>query len=169
MSEYSGKKSRGRMVGLVFAMQGAGLVVGPLIASILLASGLSDNAVWRILLGIGAIPGLAVYYMRRRIHETPRFALAGGAAAEAEAAIASATGVEPPPPLPKGESAARSPHGVAEGFLQLVRAGHADLARRHRGRLGLLDFAYYGNTISPPEILRLSARTPASCTTSWSS
>ena len=39
MSEYSGKQSRGRMVGLVFAMQGAGLVVGPLIASILLEVG----------------------------------------------------------------------------------------------------------------------------------
>ena len=43
MSEYSGKQSRGRMVGLVFAMQGAGLVVGPLVASILLASGISDS------------------------------------------------------------------------------------------------------------------------------
>src|SRR5580700_8651142 len=47
MSEYSGKKSRGRMVGLVFAMQGAGLLVGPLLASALLASGLGDDVVWR--------------------------------------------------------------------------------------------------------------------------
>ena len=37
MSEYSGKQSRGKMVGLVFAMQGSGLVVGPLVASIFLA------------------------------------------------------------------------------------------------------------------------------------
>ena len=50
MSEYSGKRSRGRMVGLVFAMQGAGLIVGPLIASILLASGISNDYIWRILL-----------------------------------------------------------------------------------------------------------------------
>src|SRR5215471_11296032 len=69
MSEYSGKRSRGRMVGLVFAMQGAGLIVGPLLASILLASGISENLTWRILLGLGAIPGLAVYYLRRQIHE----------------------------------------------------------------------------------------------------
>ncbi len=102
MSEYSGKKSRGKMVGLVFSMQGAGLIVGPLVASILLASGVSENLTWRLLLGLGAVPGLAVYYMRRRIHETPRFALAGGATDEAEAAIASATGAEPPPPLPRG-------------------------------------------------------------------
>ncbi len=71
MSEYSGKKSRGKMVGLVFAMQGAGLVVGPLIASLLLASHVPDSLIWRILLGLGAIPGLAVFYLRRRINETP--------------------------------------------------------------------------------------------------
>ena len=71
MSEYSGKSSRGRMVSLVFAMQAAGLVVGPLIAVILLAAGISHDLVWRLLLGLGAIPGLAVYYLRRQIHETP--------------------------------------------------------------------------------------------------
>ena len=52
MSEYSGKQSRGRMVGLVFAMQGLGLIFGPLFASILLSPGMSDNYVWRILLGV---------------------------------------------------------------------------------------------------------------------
>jgi PHS family inorganic phosphate transporter-like MFS transporter len=96
MSEYSGKQSRGRMVGLVFAMQGAGLIVGPLVASILLGSGISDDYVWRILLALGAIPGLAVFYLRRQIHETPRFAMAGGAADEAEAAIAAAAGAKSP-------------------------------------------------------------------------
>src|SRR6202042_11281 len=64
MSEYSGKRSRGRMVGLVFAMQGAGLIVGPLVASILLGSGISNDYTWRILLALGAIPGLAVFYLR---------------------------------------------------------------------------------------------------------
>ena len=95
--------------------------------------------------------------MRRRIHETPRFALAGGAAAEAEAAIASATGVEPPPPLPKGESAARSPHGVAEGFLQLIRNRRMLIwLIGTAGTWALLDFCYYGNTISQPEIIKLA-------------
>jgi MFS transporter, PHS family, inorganic phosphate transporter len=66
MSEYSGKQTRGRMVRLVFAMQGAGLIVGPLVASILLGSGLANDTTWRILLALGAIPGLAVFYLRRR-------------------------------------------------------------------------------------------------------
>src|SRR5215469_9635107 len=155
MSEYSGKRSRGRMVGLVFAMQGAGLVVGPLVASILLASGLSDNAVWRILLGIGAIPGLAVFYLRRRIHETPRFAMAGGAHDEAHAAIAQATGGKPAlGPAP--ESAARMPQGIFDGFRTLGK--HRRLLLWLVGTAGawfLLDFCYYGNTISTPEILKL--------------
>ncbi len=38
MSEYASKKNRGKMVSLVFSMQGAGLVVGPLLAIILLAN-----------------------------------------------------------------------------------------------------------------------------------
>ena len=93
------------MVGLVFAMQGAGLVVGPLVASILLGSGLTDNLVWRLLLGLGAIPGLAVFYLRRQIHETPRFAMAGGAHEEAPA-IADAAGTGSGKVAP-GESTAR--------------------------------------------------------------
>jgi MFS family permease len=67
------------------------IVFGPLLASGLLASGLSNDTTWRVLLAFGALPGLAVFYLRRQIHETPRFAMAGGAADEAEAAIKAAT------------------------------------------------------------------------------
>ena len=155
MSEYSGKQSRGRMVGLVFAMQGAGLIVGPLVASILLGSGISDDYAWRILLALGAIPGLAVFYLRRQIHETPRFAMAGGAADEAEAAIAAATGTRAMQG-PAKESTARTRQGVMDGFLVLARSKR--MLWWLIGTAGcwfLLDFAYYGNTISSPEILKL--------------
>ncbi len=73
MSEYSGKKHRGMMVSLVFAMQAAGLTIGPLLAALLLVTGLSHNVVWRLLLAFGAIPALAVFQMRRRLAETPRY------------------------------------------------------------------------------------------------
>jgi MFS transporter, PHS family, inorganic phosphate transporter len=156
MSEYSGKQTRGRMVGLVFAMQGAGLIVGPLIAAILLGSGLSDNLTWRLLLGLGAIPGLAVFYLRRQIHETPRFAMAGGAADEAKAAIAHATGTSGAAPKTARESGARHAQSALEGFKILA------VNRRMllwligtAGAWALLDFCYYGNTISTPEILKL--------------
>jgi MFS transporter, PHS family, inorganic phosphate transporter len=167
MSEYSGQRTRGKMVGLVFAMQGAGLLVGPLLAAGLLASGLSGGIVWRALLAFGALPGLAVFYLRRQIHETPRFALAGGAADEAEAAIKAATQGPARPAgdpeeaaaaatAPAGESAARVPQGALEGFAILAR--HRRMLLWLIGTAGawaLLDFCYYGNSISTPEILAL--------------
>jgi PHS family inorganic phosphate transporter-like MFS transporter len=155
MSEYSGKQTRGRMVGLVFAMQGAGLIVGPLVAAILLGSGVSNNLTWRILLGLGAIPGLAVFYLRRQIHETPRFAMAGGAADEAEAAIGAATGSAPAPRSAE-ESKAKNPQSALGGFLILARSRRMLLwLIGTAGAWALLDFCYYGNTISTPEILKL--------------
>src|ERR1700679_653478 len=60
MSEYANKSHRGQMVSLVFAMQGAGLIVGPLLAIALLSTGMSHELVWRLLLGFGAIPALSV-------------------------------------------------------------------------------------------------------------
>jgi MFS transporter, PHS family, inorganic phosphate transporter len=155
MSEYSGKQTRGRMVGLVFAMQGAGLIVGPLVAAILLGSGLSDDYTWRILLALGAIPGLAVFYLRRKIQETPRFAAAGGAHEEAQAAIAHATGAAPAPKSAP-ESKARHVQGAMEGFKTLLQNKRMLIwLIGTAGAWLLLDFCYYGNTISTPEILKL--------------
>src|ERR1700733_2845712 len=155
MSEYSGKQSRGRMVGLVFAMQGLGLIVGPLVASIFLGSGVSNNLTWRLLLGLGAIPGLAVFYLRRQIHETPRFAMAGGAADEAQAAISAATGGEPAVST-AAESKARNSQSVASGYLKLFQNRRLLIwLIGTAGGWALLDFCYYGNTISQPEILKL--------------
>src|SRR6202050_2748260 len=56
MSEYAGKDSRGMLVTLVFSMQAAGLILGPLLASALLATHLSHDIIWRVLIGFGAVP-----------------------------------------------------------------------------------------------------------------
>jgi MFS family permease len=160
MSEYSGKASRGKMVGLVFASQAAGLIVGPLVAVILLAAGVDQNLVWRLLLGLGAIPGLCVFYLRRQIHETPRFATAGGATDEATAAIAQAIGGEAAAPAPAGESKAATRQSFTQGWTTLMR--NPRLLRWVVGASlawGLLDFAYYGNTIASPTIIGLLSPT----------
>jgi MFS transporter, PHS family, inorganic phosphate transporter len=152
MSEYAGTKSRGRLVGLVFSMQAAGLIFGPLFAVLLLGLGIKDGTVWRILLGFGAVPGLAVFYLRRQIHETPRFALAGGDTDEMAAAIAQATTGTGPPP--KGESTAVVHQSFTEGWAKLVN--NSRLLKWLVGAATcwfLLDFAYYGNTIAAPEIV----------------
>lgn len=138
MSEYANRNNRGRMVSLVFAMQGAGLVVGPALAILLLATGISHDLVWRLLLAFGAIPALAVFWLRRQIKETPRFALAQMEATEAD------------------QRAAR------EGKSTGIRGVLAD-GRFLRWLIGaslawfLFDFVYYGNTISSPLIVKLVA------------
>jgi len=109
---------------------------------------------WRILLGLGAIPGLAVFHLRRRIHETPRFALAGGATDEAAAAVARATGLE------QGTLS----RGATVHVQQSVLSGWRTLLTNRTLRKWLIgtsmawfmmDFAYYGNTIASPQIVSL--------------
>ena len=138
MSEYASRHHRGRMVTLVFSMQGAGLVVGPLIAIGLLNTGMSHDYAWRIMLAIGAVPGLAVFWLRRRIKETPRFLLAQMEAREVR------------------EQAARTrvPTGLRGVFAErrmLRWLAGASLAWL------LFDFVYYGNTISSPVIVKMIA------------
>ncbi len=72
-SESANRKNRGFLVLLVFAMQALGLTVGPLIASLLLGLHVPHDIVWRILLGLGAIPAASVIYLRRTIKESSRF------------------------------------------------------------------------------------------------
>jgi MFS transporter, PHS family, inorganic phosphate transporter len=127
MSEYAGKKTRGLLITLVFAMQAAGLVFGPALAAVLLASGLSHNVTWRLLLAFGAVPAMAVFWMRRRMAETPRFQLA---------------------------SRHRQRISFTDGFAQLTV--RRDLLIRLIGASAawfLMDFAYYGNTVSSPKVL----------------
>ena len=156
MSEYAGKRSRGRMVGLVFGMQGLGLVVGPLIASALLATGMNHDLVWRLLLGLGAVPGLSVFYLRRKLQETPRWAALHGNPREANVAISNARGEDGPRGQAAGKQQASAPHEDA-------LSGFADLAGNPRLRKWLfgtslawflMDFAYYGNTISSSSVVK---------------
>ncbi|HKR70801.1 MAG TPA: MFS transporter [Streptosporangiaceae bacterium] len=136
MSEYAAKRNRGRMVALVFSMQGAGLVIGPLVAIALLKTGMSTDYAWRIMLALGAVPALAVFWLRRQIKETPRFLLAEMEAKEA------------------------SQHAERARKATGLRGVLAD-RRMLRWLIGaslawlLFDFAYYGNTISSPLIVSL--------------
>jgi PHS family inorganic phosphate transporter-like MFS transporter len=155
MSEFAGKRSRGMMVSLVFAMQAAGLVVGPLLAAALLASGLSKDVTWRLLLAFGAIPALAVFQMRRRMAESPRYLLAAGQHEDAYAASGHLFGEHHG--AARDGLAARSGSFV-DGFTALMR--RRDLAVRLIGASlawFLMDFAYYGNTVSSPLVLRAVA------------
>ncbi|MDA8209493.1 MAG: MFS transporter [Actinomycetota bacterium] len=150
MSEYANRHDRGKLVGLVFSMQALGLIIGPLVALILVSSGLADSVTWRILLGLGAVPAAAVVYLRSKMPESPRFvARVKGRAAEA----------------------AQQLHLFAEGALDATSAvdggtrtmSLGEFLRNKRmlklalgtaGTWFLFDYAYYGNTLSLPSILK---------------
>jgi PHS family inorganic phosphate transporter-like MFS transporter len=159
MSEYSGKAHRGMMIALVFAMQAAGLIVGPLLAVLLLASGLSHNLVWRLLLAFGAVPALAVFRMRRHMAETPRFLFAAGHHDELQRVSDHLFGEAKQESARFGDAKPAGSASFWQGFGILVRHG-----RTLRWLIGaslawfLMDFAYYGNTVSSP--LVLNALTP---------
>lgn len=93
-SECAGKSHRGFLVLLVFAMQALGLIVGPLIASALLAMHIDPGHIWRILLGFGAIPAASVFYLRRTIKESPRFLLNKQSPVEVSKVVAQLSGLK---------------------------------------------------------------------------
>jgi MFS transporter, PHS family, inorganic phosphate transporter len=159
MSEYASKTTRGMMVTLVFTMQAAGLIVGPLLAASLLATSLSHDVIWRILLAFGAIPALAVFQMRRNLAETPRFLLARGDHEEFRQAADSVLG-EPSREAVRRTQAqqharrAAGGAGFGDGFRFLL--SRRDLVLRLLGVSAawfLMDLAYYGNTVSTPLVL----------------
>jgi MFS family permease len=151
MSEYANRDDRGRLVGLVFSMQALGLVVGPLVGLILLASGIDHDLTWRLMLGLGALPAAAVVYLRAKMPESPRFqARVQGEASRAATQLALfSEGVVSRSTVPPVDGVRR----LALGQFLRSRSTLALLAGT-AGSWFLFDYAYYGNTLSLPAILR---------------
>jgi MFS transporter, PHS family, inorganic phosphate transporter len=150
MSEYANRKDRGKLVGMVFGTQALGLIVGPLVALALLGAGASDDVAWRVLLGLGAVPAAAVIYLRRKMPESPRYQVqVQGKAEQAASQISAFTDGQ----VTGDESGGLRHEMGLRAFLTnrrwlIMLAGTA-------GTWFLLDYAYYGNTISTPQILSL--------------
>jgi PHS family inorganic phosphate transporter-like MFS transporter len=144
MSEYAGKAHRGMLVTLVFAMQAAGLIVGPLLAAAMLSTHISQNIIWRILVSFGALPALAVYWSRRHLKESPRFLKAVGQEEDESGKLKKAAHYDK-----KIHSISfwDGYHRIVDDKLILIRLLGASAA------WFLMDFAYYGNTVSSPLVL----------------
>lgn len=107
MSEYANTRTRGAFIAAVFAMQGFGILCGGAVA-IIVAAGFNHtysrgpynsfpthqavdkscppqaDFVWRIILGVGALPAAATFYYRMKMPETARYtALVAGNAKKA--------------------------------------------------------------------------------------
>ena len=150
MSEYSNRQDRGRMVGLVFSMQALGLIVGPLVALVLLSSGIGDGLTWRLLLGFGAIPAAAVVYLRSKMPESPRYLaqVQGESAKAAQQLTRFSEGVITEP------TGAAGPSGRLQLRTFLSDRRMLKLIVGTAGAWFLFDYAYYGNTLSLPAILK---------------
>ena len=141
-SESANRKNRGFLVLLVFAMQALGLTIGPLIASLLLGLHVSHDIVWRILLGLGAIPAASVIYLRRNIKESKRFLMTKKAPLEVGRVVHD---------LVTEENDLEAPRGFKKQSLLkrkwlLCMLGTA-------GSWFLMDVALYGNGVSNTMIL----------------
>jgi MFS family permease len=152
VSEYANRKDRGKLVGMVFGTQALGLIVGPLIALALLGSGASDDVTWRILLALGAVPAAAVIYLRCRMPESPRYQIqVQGRAEQAASRMSAFTGGQV---NGNGNGAGAPRHEMGLRSFLTTRRWLITLAGT-AGTWFLLDYAYYGNTISTPQILGL--------------
>jgi PHS family inorganic phosphate transporter-like MFS transporter len=151
MSEYANVKDRGRLVATVFSMQAAGLIVGPVVGIALVASGVGDDVVWRLLFGVGAIPAAAVIYLRRTLPESPRFqATVQGRSDAAAADLRRISGGAVDTSSGAGSGPARRwglRHLFTDRRLLLTLVGTA-------GTWFIFDYAYYGNSISTPVIIK---------------
>ncbi|KAI8053875.1 phosphate:H+ symporter [Syncephalis plumigaleata] len=82
-AEFATTKRRGAMIAAVFAMQGFGILAAAIVSTITVAAfknAIEEDVynfdyVWRICIGVGAIPGLVAIYFRMTIPETPRYTM----------------------------------------------------------------------------------------------
>ncbi|KAI9025000.1 major facilitator superfamily domain-containing protein [Phycomyces nitens] len=81
-SEWSSKGRRGMMMALIFSMQGIGNLAAAIVTLVLLAifkNLINDDInnldyVWRLCIGLGAVPAAATIYLRFTMPESPRYA-----------------------------------------------------------------------------------------------
>lgn len=154
MSEYANVRDRGKLVGMVFSMQALGLIAGPMVAITLLASGINHDLAWRIMLGLGALPALSVIYARRKMPESPRFqAQVLGRSQDAAQQLQTYTNGQ------VGVSAqAETSSRTLMSFKQFITNRRMLLTLLGTaGTWFLFDYAYYGNSISTPLIMKTVA------------
>lgn len=132
-SVESSDNTKGRCVALAFSFQGVGYLVVPIVAYVVVSVlGESSDLAWRLLLGFGAVPGIALTASRVRnnvLHNT----------------------VPAPPAVNQLATQAQRTPSVVEAIRQ-----EPQLTRKLLGTGGcwlLFDILFYGNTLFQPIVL----------------
>lgn len=167
MSEYANVKDRGKLVGMVFSMQALGLIAGPMVAITLLATGMNHDLAWRIMLGLGALPALSVIYARRKMPESPRFqSQVLGNTEEAAHQLRAYTHGQVSELNELSEFSEPSGHDQPARASKPARITFRQFITNRKmlmtllgtaGTWFLFDYAYYGNSISTPLIMKTVA------------
>jgi MFS transporter, PHS family, inorganic phosphate transporter len=149
MTEYASRRSRGRQVATMFSAYTFGQITALIIAMTLLSAGVNGNLAWRLMLGLGALPALAVLYNRRRMPESPRFtdAVKGDSARAARELNAFADGA-----VTASADDVRPRRLTLREFLSNRRLMMTLLGTA--GAWFVFDVGSYGNGISQPEIVK---------------
>ncbi|KAJ2807206.1 hypothetical protein H4R20_001381 [Coemansia guatemalensis] len=93
VSEYASPKRRGMFISAVFSCQGFGNVLAPIVGIIVTAcfkSGIGNDVrnldyVWRLIIGLGCLPGVATLYWRLTMEDSKRYQMETAKAAAANA------------------------------------------------------------------------------------
>ena len=151
MSEYSNRKDRGKLIGMVFSLQGIGLIAGPIVAILILMLGVPHDIAWRILLGLGAIPAASVIYLRRKIKETPHYSLSvQGNVDGTVAAINDITGSN----IKVKQDNQQAGVKAKAKWTDILKYPYNVRLLGTMGSWFLLDWAFYGNSISWPLVMK---------------
>jgi PHS family inorganic phosphate transporter-like MFS transporter len=157
MTEYANRRSRGKQVAMMFSAYTLGQIAAFIIALTLLAAGVNHDLAWRLMLGLGALPALAVLYNRRRMPESPRFT--ASVVGDRRRAASDLNGLTP-------GAVAEASDGSAPGGRSSLRAFFT--SRRMMitllgtaGTWFVYDVAVYGNSISQPAIVNSLVANPS--------
>jgi MFS family permease len=149
MTEYANRRSRGKQVAMMFSSYTFGQVAAFIVALTLLAAGINHDLAWRLMLGLGALPALAVLYYRRRMPESPRFTAA--VTGDQQRAVRDLNELAPGSVAEPGRTAVSRKRVTLRDFFSSRRMMLTLLGTA--GGWFVYDIADYGNTISQPTIV----------------